>query len=116
MLLGVGSQSALTAFKQEECRVHEVLTQQVHPDVQHLTLEAMNASTSMGELGERLMGPPVVACTCLGIDQYAFTWPSLSFDMYPLGLSTDPLVSSFNVASSITASSTKPPKSPSPPL
>lgn len=41
----------------------------VHPDVQHLTSEAMNESTSIGQLEERLMSPPVVACTCLAIDQ-----------------------------------------------
>lgn len=42
---------------------------QVHPDVQHLTLEAYEASTSMDQLDARLMTPPVVAATCLAIDQ-----------------------------------------------
>lgn len=42
---------------------------QVHPDVQHLTLEAYEASASMDQLDARLMTPPVVAATCLAIDQ-----------------------------------------------
>ncbi|WVQ99969.1 hypothetical protein IAU59_007112 [Kwoniella sp. CBS 9459] len=44
----------------------------VHPDVQHLTLEAMGASTSMSQLEARLMNPPVVAATCLAIDHPLF--------------------------------------------
>ncbi|ORX38549.1 AAA domain-domain-containing protein, partial [Kockovaella imperatae] len=42
----------------------------VHPDVQHLTLEAMESSTSMPQFEARLMGPPVVAATCLAVDQH----------------------------------------------
>ncbi|WWC63257.1 uncharacterized protein I303_105857 [Kwoniella dejecticola CBS 10117] len=44
----------------------------VHPDVQHLTLEAMEQSTNMEQLDKRLMGPPVVAATCLAIDHPLF--------------------------------------------
>ncbi|WVF72768.1 hypothetical protein IAT40_007586 [Kwoniella sp. CBS 6097] len=44
----------------------------VHPDVQHLTLEAMEASTSMAQLEARLMNPPVVAATCLAIEHPLF--------------------------------------------
>ncbi|WWC90742.1 uncharacterized protein L201_005679 [Kwoniella dendrophila CBS 6074] len=44
----------------------------VHPDVQHLTLEAMEESTNMEQLEKRLMNPPVVAATCLAIDYPLF--------------------------------------------
>ncbi|OWZ43190.1 DNA replication ATP-dependent helicase Dna2 [Cryptococcus neoformans C23] len=44
----------------------------VHPDVQHLTLEAYEASASMDQLNARLMTPPVVAATCLAIDHPLF--------------------------------------------
>ncbi|WRT68360.1 uncharacterized protein IL334_005336 [Kwoniella shivajii] len=44
----------------------------VHPDVQHLTLEAMETSTNMEQLEKRLMDPPVVAATCLAIDHPLF--------------------------------------------
>ena len=44
----------------------------VHPDVQHLTLEAMGDSASMKQMEERLMGPPVVAATCLSTDHPIF--------------------------------------------
>lgn len=50
--------------------MRELLTvSQVHPDVQHLTLEAYEASANMDQLNARLMTPPVVAATCLAIDQ-----------------------------------------------
>ena len=45
------------------------LTLQVHPDVQHFTLESMLPSISMAQLERRLMDPPVVACTSLAIEQ-----------------------------------------------
>jgi DNA replication ATP-dependent helicase Dna2 len=41
---------------------------QVHPDVQHLTLEATH-SESIQALDAQLTGPPVVAATCLSVDQ-----------------------------------------------
>ncbi|WVR07485.1 hypothetical protein IAU60_004527 [Kwoniella sp. DSM 27419] len=44
----------------------------VHPDVQHLTLEAMESSTHISQLEARLMNPPVVAATCLAIDHPLF--------------------------------------------
>ncbi|KAK4689519.1 DNA replication ATP-dependent helicase/nuclease Dna2, partial [Tremellales sp. Uapishka_1] len=44
----------------------------VHPDVQHLTLEAYEASTSMAQLNSRMMDPPVVAATCLSIEHPMF--------------------------------------------
>ncbi|WVQ74886.1 hypothetical protein IAR50_004493 [Cryptococcus sp. DSM 104548] len=44
----------------------------VHPDVQHLTLEAYESSASMDQLDARLMKPPVVAATCLAIDHPLF--------------------------------------------
>lgn len=44
-------------------------SQKVHRDVQHLTLEAQGPSTSAENLEARLMAPPVVATTCLGINQ-----------------------------------------------
>lgn len=40
----------------------------VHPDVQHMTLDTA-PSTSMEALENRLMSPPVVAATCLSVDQ-----------------------------------------------
>jgi len=46
------------------------LTQQVHPDVRHLTLEAMGPSASADQLEARLMSPPVVATTCLSVNQW----------------------------------------------
>nr|ODN98785.1 DNA replication ATP-dependent helicase Dna2 [Cryptococcus depauperatus CBS 7855] len=48
------------------------LLYKVHPDVQHLTLEALESSTSMANLDARLMKPPVVAATCLAIDHPIF--------------------------------------------
>ncbi|KAK8854820.1 hypothetical protein IAR55_003559 [Kwoniella newhampshirensis] len=44
----------------------------VHPDVQHLTLEAMESSSNMEQIEARLMRPPVVAATCLAIDHPLF--------------------------------------------
>ena len=44
----------------------------VHPDVQHLTMEAMEPSTSEPQFEARLMGPPVVAATCLAVDHPLF--------------------------------------------
>ncbi|ODN92700.1 DNA replication ATP-dependent helicase Dna2 [Cryptococcus wingfieldii CBS 7118] len=44
----------------------------VHPDVQHMTLEAYESSASMDQLDARLMKPPVVAATCLAIDHPLF--------------------------------------------
>lgn len=41
----------------------------VHRDVQHLTLESMGPSTSAEQMEARLMTPPVVAATCLSIEQ-----------------------------------------------
>lgn len=44
----------------------------VHPDVQHLTLEAMGDSASIMQMEERLMSPPVVGATCLSTDHPIF--------------------------------------------
>ena len=40
----------------------------VHPDVAHLTLDA-RPSANMAQLEAKLMSPPVVAATCLSVDQ-----------------------------------------------
>jgi DNA replication ATP-dependent helicase Dna2 len=45
------------------------LTRQVHPDVRQLTLDAMGPSASTADLEARLMSPPVVATTCLAVNQ-----------------------------------------------
>jgi hypothetical protein len=42
---------------------------QVHPDVKRLTLEGQKKARTIEELERQLMGPPVVATTCLSIDQ-----------------------------------------------
>ncbi|ORY35636.1 putative DNA replication helicase dna2 [Naematelia encephala] len=41
----------------------------VNPEIQHMTLEALGDSSSMQQLESRLLGPPVVAATCLSIEQ-----------------------------------------------
>ncbi|KAF9261112.1 Dna2-domain-containing protein [Marasmius fiardii PR-910] len=42
----------------------------VHPDVKHLTLGARVPATTVEQLEHQLMTPPVIATTCLTIDQY----------------------------------------------
>lgn len=44
-------------------------TEQIHPDVHPLTLSVQCAATSVEQLEHRVMTPPVVATTCLSIDQ-----------------------------------------------
>jgi DNA replication ATP-dependent helicase Dna2 len=46
-----------------------IYSQQIHPDVQHLTLDALGPADTLSELDDRLMGPQIVATTCLSIDQ-----------------------------------------------
>lgn len=41
----------------------------VHPDVRHLTLDALGPSATPEQMAARLMEPPVVAATCLAVDQ-----------------------------------------------
>ncbi|KAJ8085344.1 DNA replication endonuclease-helicase Dna2 [Marasmius tenuissimus] len=45
----------------------------VHPDVRHLTLSARIPATTVEQLEHQLMTPPVVATTCLSIDQGLFS-------------------------------------------
>ncbi|KAJ9091006.1 hypothetical protein QFC19_009302 [Naganishia cerealis] len=40
----------------------------VHPDVRHLALDALGPVDSLSQLEDRLMGPQIVATTCLSID------------------------------------------------
>ena len=42
---------------------------QVHPDVKELTLRAKEPPQTIEQLENWVMGPPVVATTCLTIDQ-----------------------------------------------
>ena len=42
---------------------------QVHPDVQKYTLSSLRPAKTIEELERQVMGPPVVATTCLTIDQ-----------------------------------------------
>jgi len=39
-----------------------------------MTLDALPPSTSIAQLDSRLMSPPVVAATCLSIDQYVVVY------------------------------------------
>ncbi|KAJ9114076.1 hypothetical protein QFC22_005896 [Naganishia vaughanmartiniae] len=42
--------------------------EQIHPDVRHLSLDALGGVDSLSQLEDRLMGPQIVATTCLSID------------------------------------------------
>jgi hypothetical protein len=42
---------------------------QIHPDVRHLSLDALGTVDSLSQLEDRLMAPQIVATTCLSIDQ-----------------------------------------------
>ena len=46
---------------------------QVHPDVRHYSVYEYNKATSIEQLEQQLLAPPVVATTCLSIDQYVIT-------------------------------------------
>src|SRR5258708_726486 len=43
---------------------------QVHPDVRHYSVSEYNKATSIEQLEQQLLVPPVVATTCLSTDQY----------------------------------------------
>lgn len=45
------------------------LCAQIHPDVQKYTLAARKSATQIEHLEQQLMSPPVVATTCLSVDQ-----------------------------------------------
>ena len=53
---------------------------QIHPDVQKYTLAARPLAKTIETLEHQLMSPPVVATTCLSIDQSveSFLWPVAS--------------------------------------
>ena len=50
------------------------ITPQVHPDVRKYTLESRKRASTVEQLEYQLMSPPVVATTCLSIDQYVFPY------------------------------------------
>jgi len=45
---------------------------QVHPDVKKFTLADKKVPATLEELEHQVISPPVVATTCLSIDQYVF--------------------------------------------
>lgn len=47
----------------------DLLLEQVHPDARQFTLAARGTPTTVEQLEQQLMTPPVVATTCLSIDQ-----------------------------------------------
>jgi len=59
--------SSLIAFP-SDCA--DPIIAQVHPDVRKYTLNARRTATTVEQLEAQLMSPPVVATTCLSIDQY----------------------------------------------
>lgn len=42
---------------------------QIHPDVHKFTLANRKTATTIEQLEHQFMGPPVVATTCLSVDQ-----------------------------------------------
>jgi DNA replication ATP-dependent helicase Dna2 len=92
------------------CDVDAMITQ-VHPDVRKYTLNARRTATTVEQLEAQLMSPPVVATTCLSIDQCVTLLLNVGF-IYS-DINRNPLLALFSPAGiSTIVSWMKPPKSP----